>query len=151
MAVTGSYSGDPTSTTRDRVRFLLGDVRAPFLLSDQEIDYLLGRHGGPLSSAAAGADSIAAQFATQVNKTIGKLNVSASQRMEHYQKLASRLRQRMLAEGEIDVFVGGLSKDDKRNFNQDPDLVQPSTQIGADDYPGTETDVNPNLWWWSRP
>ena len=142
MAVTGSYGGDPAANNRDHVRFLMGDVRAPFLLSDQEVDYLIGRHGGILASAAAGCDNIASQFAVNVDKKLSNIDVKASQRIKHYRETAAQLRRRMVAEGEVEVFVGGLSEDDKRALLRDDDLVQPATQIGQDDYPGADTHYN---------
>ena len=55
-----SYSGDPASTERDAVRFWVQDTDSAVpLLSDQEIDYLLGmwmpQYGSVIFTAATAA------------------------------------------------------------------------------------------------
>ena len=55
-----SYSGDPSSSPRDEVRFLIGDTTPDDpLLSDPELDALLLLHPSPLSAASEAARRIA--------------------------------------------------------------------------------------------
>lgn len=49
--MTFSYSGDPSDSDLDELRFRLGDTVSPGLLWDEEITYLLGQAAGDLDAA----------------------------------------------------------------------------------------------------
>jgi len=87
-----SYSGDPTSSQRDEVRFLIGDVdEGEPLLSDEEIGYLLSKTGDVRRAAAQAARAIAARFSRQVDEAVGDIRLSLSKRAEQYWRLAAEL------------------------------------------------------------
>lgn len=84
-----TYSGNPASSARDEVRFLVGDTKtADQLLQNEEIDYLLAKYPNPHTSAAEAARAIAANAARLADKEVGDLKVKLSQRASHYANLA---------------------------------------------------------------
>jgi len=87
-----TYSGDPSDSTRDAVRFLIGDTdTTDQLISDEEVDYLVELHGTLSRSASEAARSIAAKFARLMNRSIGGLSADFSQKYQHYMELAESL------------------------------------------------------------
>lgn len=110
--MTATYSGDPSASPLDEVRFLLSDTdtTAP-LLSNAEITYLLAQNGqNVLIAAIHGAETLAGRFArlAGVTRRIGDLTVAQSQsgQAAEYRALAGDLRKRALAQsGAGVVFV----------------------------------------------
>lgn len=138
MAITGTYSGDPKTSTRDLVRFLIGDTdTSDWLLDDREIDYQLESIPPPYLAAAACCEAIAARFSRDVTKSMGGLSVSASERVTHYTELAAALRKQHRRKVLIVPYVGGLSQSDKVSSLDDSDAVQPNFRIGMDDLPSS--------------
>lgn len=80
--MTFSYSGNPASSQKDAVRFLLNDTEATdVLLQNEEIDFLIGQWSDTYEIARAGAEIIASKFsreADSVSKTVGDLSLSKS-------------------------------------------------------------------------
>jgi len=129
--VTWSYGGDPSVTTKDAVRFYLGDTNSQDQqLSDEEIAYLLSEENdNPIRAAARGAENVAAYYARQVSKSVGGLSLSAGFRMANYQKLAERLWRRasMATNGSLAVpYAGGISHADKDSREDNSDRVEPA-------------------------
>jgi len=121
-----SYSGDPSNSDKDQVRFLIGDTDANSpLLQDAEILYTLGDQGTVLSASVAACIGIAAKFARLMDESVGDVSKSYSQRQEHYTKLADSLRRRD-AENSVCPYAGGISVADKETLNQNTDYVEPS-------------------------
>jgi len=91
-----AYSYNPTlSSDLDKIRFLLGDtVINEMQLLDEEISGLLLMQPAMGQAAAAGAKAIAAKWALHVDNKNSELSVNASQRFEHYMKLAKDLEKR---------------------------------------------------------
>lgn len=91
-----SYSGDPSTSPKDEVRFLLGDTSEDDpLLQDAEIAYLLDEHGGsPLAAAIAGCEGVVAKLSREADMSSGATSISASQRRAHYASLLTQLRRR---------------------------------------------------------
>lgn len=93
-----TYSGDPASSDRDEVRFLIGDTDANNqLLSDEELDYLIATNpdqGSAYSNYKAAAQAslaTAAKFSQLMDKTVGSLSIRYSQKQGSYIALAERL------------------------------------------------------------
>lgn len=92
-----SYSGDPSASNLDKVRFLISDTdSSDYELEDSEIDYLLTTWVTPYDSAIAGAEIIAGKYATKTNysRSVGDLSISEAygQAATEYRALAERLR-----------------------------------------------------------
>src|SRR5207249_250478 len=114
MAGTYSYSGDPSLSTLDQVRFLARDTSDPFNLFDEEINWLLTQDLGPYLAAADAADLISGKFATLANKSIGDLQLSFQGRAQEYAKLSAKLRAQSLRHGGTPTpYAGGITIDDK--------------------------------------
>lgn len=93
-----TYSGNPASSSRDEIRFLIGDTDSTSQqLSDEEIDYLAttnpdrGALYPNLAAASSAAGALAARYAKLIDKTVGSLSLSYSQKFDHYTALATRL------------------------------------------------------------
>lgn len=128
-----SYSGDPSSSQKDEVRFLLGDTDvANQLISDEEIAYLLTKYSSPLGAAAHGARAIAAKLTSVVDEKTGDISVSNSKLASQYRDLAEQL-QGQIGETDIMVYAGGISESDVLSNEQDTDRVDGEFEIGMDD------------------
>ena len=141
MAVT--YSGDPASSDLDESRFLTGDTDiTPItnaILQDEEHQFLIDEAGSVAYGVVRAATSMAAKFARKFDSRTGAVSKSLGQVMQHFLDLAKRLQQRA-DEGAAGVQVGApiftaLTRTDKLEDRQDPDLVRPQFRIDQDDNP----------------
>lgn len=130
--MTFSYSGDPASSNLDAVRFAIGDTDSVDpLLTDEEINYLLV--GSTVNSAALGAvRGLAAKAAREVDRQVGNLRVSASQRAAGFTALAVRL-EALVASGAGDglPFASGVSYEAKQDIYDDGDRIPSFTARAA--------------------
>lgn len=141
-----TYSGDPTTTQKDEVRFLLGDTDVNSqLISDEEINYLLLKYNSPLSAAINGSRALAAKFARFADETTGDISVKNSQISKRYAELADTLKSQ-LSETGIQVFAGGISQGRIESNRKDDDRTKEKFAIGMDDnerrYSGDDDFVN---------
>ena len=96
--MTWTYGGNPQNSDLDRLRFLCGDTQqADPLITDEELNFLLGRAGSPEAAAPEAAQAIMLKLSREVDYTLGPEQVKASQRLTNYQKVwnalqASRVR-----------------------------------------------------------
>lgn len=128
MAFTWSYSGDPSTSNKDAVRFVISDTDVNNqLISDEEINWAVTTYGTVIMAAARIARSLAFKYAASVEKAIGDLRIKYSDRFSHYEALANKLEED--ASQGIDLrpnfFVGGTSIDDKISREQDVDRPDP--------------------------
>lgn len=90
-----SYSGDPSASQLDEVRFIIGDTNPlDEKLTDDEISYLITKWVEPMKAAHAAAMSLVALYTGKMNKSIGSTSVDYSQLMQQYQSLASSIARR---------------------------------------------------------
>lgn len=149
--MTFTYTGDPSASELEEVRFLVGDTDAANdLLSDEEILFLLAEVGSVDYAAVRAATSIAAKFARFVNVRTGQVSKNLSDQMQHYLDLAKRLQQRAEEGGLSGESAGApiftaLTRTDKREDRTDEDLVQPQFRIGQDDNPRKLRSRDPDL------
>lgn len=125
-----TYTNNPGGNQRDEVRFIVGDTdNDDLVLSDQEIQYLLTQHRHPRLAAVYAAEAITAFYARQVDSEIDQIRIIASQRWDHYNKLALKLRREagMLVAA---PYAGGISKLDKEADQENTDTVQPIFTVG---------------------
>ena len=130
-----SYSGDPTSSPTDAVRFEIQDtINTSPLLQDQEIQFAITTEAGVepdggytqaqiLSSAAHCCEALVRRFSMQADTHTGSLVVTYSKAAAGFAVRAQELRLR--AQGMQGPYTGGMSKSEKQGFLQDPDRVQP--------------------------
>jgi hypothetical protein len=101
--MTFTYSGDPTTSTRNKVRFLLNDTLSTDpLFTDEELDYLITEWGTDVYEICrAAAETLSSKFARladQTTKSVGDLQLTISYRTKskEFQDLAiSFLNRRM--------------------------------------------------------
>lgn len=120
--MTFTYSGDPSESDLNAVRFLIGDTEPDEpLLQDEEIIYLNSQWSQSHSvywAASMAAEAIAARFAREVAVHSDSQNVSTTELQQKYQTLAIQLRmqhQQMMAGGYVDA--GGLLKNEFKDPN----------------------------------
>lgn len=106
---TFSYSGNPATSARDEVRFLIGDTdETCMLLSDVELDYLVAKwlplYGSALFIAAVAAKVISNRYAGTVTVGEDGLSAQVGELQQRYADLSDRLMADYRAEGD----VGGL-------------------------------------------
>jgi hypothetical protein len=133
MAFTWSYSGDPSTSNKDAVRFIIWDTDVNNqLVSDEEIAWSIATYGTNALAASRIARSLCFKFAQQVDKQVGDLKISLSQKKTAYEKLADKL-ENDAAQG-VDlrpsIFAGGTSIDDKQSREDDPDRPSPYFERG---------------------
>lgn len=127
--MTWTYSGNPSSSTRDEVRFLVGDTdTTDQLVSDEEIAYSVAEQPTTMLAAALVAQSIASKFARKADKSVGDLSIAYSQQAKAYQDLEKRLRETAARRGSAAPYCGGISVSDKETVDADTDRVQPIFQ-----------------------
>jgi len=95
---------DPTSGTRDQIRFLIQDTDTTDQhLQDAEINYLYTTWGNVYAAAAYAAEIIAAKYSHKTNysRSIGDLSIS-----ESYSESATQFRElaKSLRTQELDLF-----------------------------------------------
>lgn len=88
------YSGDPSESDKDTVRFLLSDTSAPWNFSDEEINWSLEEYGSPYSAAAELAVVMSGKFADKMDKTVGPLSIDYGSMAERWRTLANSIRKR---------------------------------------------------------
>ncbi len=121
-----SYSGDPRTDDKDRVRFEIADTDSTDpLVQDEEIMYALSVEAHILGAAARCCESIARKFARDVDYRLGPQYVYTSHRAKLYAELAAELRRRAaMGSG---MYVGGI---DPQEYLKDRDLRQPAFKRG---------------------
>lgn len=106
MATT--YSGDPATSEKDAVRFLLQDTdMGEPLVTDEEIAYAISRwfpiYGTLEYVASTVADVIASRYAREASYSADGVSISLGPVAQQYRDLAASLRQQ-----HKNLFVGGL-------------------------------------------
>lgn len=138
-----TYSGDPSISDLDAVRFLVGDTDSSDpQISNEEITFLLAQEGNTYKAAAGAAKSIMAKYARLADKSVGDLSISYSQRQAAYEKLAESLTTSASMRSAVPL-AGGISVADKLVQEQDPDRVKPVFFRGQFDEPGVPPGDNP--------
>lgn len=93
--MTWSYSGNPASSDKDKVRFLIGDTdTTDQLLSNEEIDYTIAEAGSIYQAAHDSAYAVASTYARlATSKSVGDLSLSFSDRAASFYQVADRMLQ----------------------------------------------------------
>ena len=146
--MTWTYTGDPSDSPKDAVRFWIGDTtEATPQLSDEEITYLLQLTGGSVMQAAILACmQLANRYSSQVDFAVEtELRVALSQRAEAYAKRARELREQSQSPGTGSAlgalpvpYAGGISRSDMERQERDGDRVPPGFVVGIMSAPGTD-------------
>lgn len=124
------------------IRFYTGETSSSSaILTDEAINAVLDNMvTNHLLAAAVCADALAAHYADQADVENEGLTVKASQRAQAYERLSASLRRR--AGQSAPIYVGGRSKQEKRDREGDSDLVQVAFSRTRDDFPGTSASTS---------
>lgn len=128
-----TYTGDPTNSQVDEVRFLTGDTdrKKPWTLQDEEIQYAITTYPtNVLLAAAICAESVLAKLkGTVADKRVGDLSITYNNNMlAEFGTRAYQLRQRATLKA-VKPYAGGASKSEKQGQDQDPDRVAPAVKV----------------------
>jgi len=100
--MTFTYSNDPSTSTRNKVRFLINDVDSNDpLFNDAELDYLIAEWSNVYETCRAACETLVARFsrlADSTSKSVGDISVSESYtaKSKQYQDLANNFLQRRM-------------------------------------------------------
>lgn len=140
VTVNGTAKTKPTDYTIDYDLGLVTFVTAPgntlaivmqfayAELSDATITAILALHNNAWLAAAMGAQALAGKYASLVDKKVGDLSISYSQRAAAWAKLAKDILAGAPAgaAGVIAPYAGGISRSDKESNTANTDLVKPA-------------------------
>lgn len=129
-----SYSGDPSSSDRDRIRFLLQDTSGNAtieLFLDAEIDGYLTIQPNVLLAAADLAEVLAAKRGQLIDHTVLSTSVSIGPSTDFLLALADRLRRQ--ASKRCTILVGGRTIAGNHELDIDPTLRRPQFKLEMDD------------------
>lgn len=128
--MTWSYTGDPGSSAKDAIRFLVGDTdTTDQLLSDEEIAWINYEQTGSSTSlddlyysAHYACHAIAAKLARLADKSIGDLSVSLSQKANAYLTQAQELFKHAQRTNAPVPYAGGILISDKEIDQDNSDI-----------------------------
>lgn len=139
-----TYSGNPTSSTTDEIRFLIGDTDASDpLLQDEEIQYLYNtwftKYGTVFYVASIACETIAASYAREASHSADGVSVQLGEIQQKFTAQAETLReqhQNLLIGGIPDV--GGVTADEQPDPTIAPLIfgtgMSDNTAAGRQDY-----------------
>lgn len=134
-----SYSGDPTASFLDEVRFLVGDTDINIQqLQNEEVNYALERFPQPSLAAALLLRTLAAHYSSRVSMSVGDVSRSLSDLSKQYSERAKELDPMGVTIGSARLALpifGGISRGEKRQIYTDMDAVKPNFKVGLNDNP----------------
>ena len=148
--MTNTYT-DPSTGSKDEVRFLLGDTKSgEWLLTDEEIAFAITKYaatfGGHMEYVAAFlAEQIASRYGREVSYSADGVSIGLGEVSKQYRELAASLRQQykdLLIGGYPDV--GGITPGEEllpglKNYAFGTGMHD-SPDVGPQDY-GAKTDT----------
>jgi len=131
--MTWSYSGNPSNSTQDAVRFLVGDTDTnDQLISNEEIAYFVSEFNNARRSASEAARAIAAKYARLMNRSIGGLSADFSAKYRQYLELADSLLSKEEMKP-VALFISGYTKSAKEAVELDSDRESTFSRKGIMD------------------
>lgn len=129
-----TYSGDPSTSARDLLRFDIGDTdeNSP-LLQDTELNYVIDNQSSQHRRVADCFERIGRKILQRPNFALDKWREDRHDVAKSFLEQAKELRKRGAAAG---LYAGGISKADKLTREQDTDRDEPFAYIGMDEFPG---------------
>lgn len=99
--MTWSYSGDPSESEIDELRFLLSDTdQSSPIFSDEELQYLIDNYGDNRDKLEYYAfEAAATQFARAVKRTLGPQTEDPSSRLSYYKSKAADAKKKLTSRG----------------------------------------------------
>jgi len=132
-----SYNSGDLSTDLNQVRLLINDTDSSNPeFQDEEINFFIDSESNVFGAASVACQALAVKYAQQVDKSVGDLKLSASQKFKHYSELADKYTSSAKTKGTPQVYAGGISVSDKNTQEVDTDRVAPSFERDQFDYVG---------------
>ena len=99
--MTWSYSGDPSESEIDALRFQLSDTDASNpIFTDEELQFLLDEYGESPDVLTYQVFSIAAsKFARQIKRSLGPQSEDPTSRMNYFRAKAAEAKKRLATKG----------------------------------------------------
>ena len=128
-----TYSGDPATSNRDAVRFLIGDTNTKRqLFQHEELSYLLTQNNSNVRSAAAAAlEAKISEFSLYGRGRLGSFEFDFKDTIAEMNILLQNLRVSGTASRLL--WAGGISEAEKEVDQEDVDLIQPRFRRGHHD------------------
>lgn len=131
--MTFTYTGLDFSTDLAQVRLLIGDTVSPGDLTDEEIAYFLTTYTTVGGAALAAVRGLIANFASVVDKAVGDLKISASQKFKHYMALLPVVEAAASATDPLEMYSGGIQVSEEIADDADTSITKPRFKIGMHD------------------
>lgn len=133
--MTFTYSSTNLTTDLAKVRRLIGDTAsATAEFTDEEINFYIDTESNIYGAASVACGSLAAKYASKVNKTVGKLKIDASDKYKHFKELSESYKAKAKVKGAPTLYAGGISVADKDSQKADSDRVEPAFYRDMGDY-----------------
>jgi hypothetical protein len=129
-----SYSGNPSSSDHDAVRFLVGDTDSSQpKVSDEEIGWLLTQWSDVYQAAAAVADHMAATAASWMSFNADGVGMTLDQMQNKYMQLADALRGQGRRANRVAPYAGGVDQGDHYANSNDTSVQPLNFAVGMHD------------------
>jgi len=130
-----TYSGDPSASSLDAVRFTIGDTdTTDQLVNDAEITYFINLHGNINRASSETCRAIAGKFARLMSRSIGGLQADFSAKHTQYLALADSLVEKDEMTP-VSPFVSGWSRSGKEGIENNSDREPTFGRKGQHDNP----------------
>lgn len=156
---TFSYSGDPSGSPGDEVRFLIQDTdRTDPQVSDEEIAYVISQHGNASTCAVVICNVLATRFAQRSvdSKSVGDLQIQYADQSAMYRALATHIEATAGTTSTVHPLplMTGRTFSQKQAGRMDTDRVDTHIHVGEDDNPSnSDSRSRPPQFeeWWPLP
>jgi hypothetical protein len=129
-----TYSGNPSSSDHDAVRFLVGDTDAAEpKVSDEEIAFLLGEWADVYQAAAAAADHMSATASSWMSYSADGNSLNLSELQSKYSLLADALRGQGRRRNRVAPYAGGIDVGDHETNASDESVYPLNFSLGMHD------------------
>ena len=87
-----TYSGNPNSSTKDRLRFLVGDIdNTDYFLQDEEIGYVINTYDNEAKQLAVLYRQMASHFGAKcIKRTLGPQQEDPTARLTYFKEMAAK-------------------------------------------------------------
>lgn len=133
--MTWTYSGNPSNSQLDAIRFIIGDTdTTDQLLSNEEINYMITEYGDSRHAASESCRAIAAKFARLMSRSIGGLSADFSAKYRQYLELAESIETNEELRP-VAPYISGYSRSAKEAVDSDTDRENIFGRKGGMDNP----------------
>jgi hypothetical protein len=140
----GTYSGDPCTSRKDLLRFLVGDTDCDnLLLADTEVECALTLNDDDCAVQSILFSQIAAVFSREANITVGAVSKNFSDVAKSYREQATTCLTLGASRAITSAvpFFGGRTKSGNEVLEANTDLIRPKFPLDLADNP-TATQLN---------